>query len=104
MRSEYFPPECFGGKYKPLKKLHFHISRHIVHLGWETPMFFTASFLGQTTSYKTEVQEKKRGDSREKGEEETKSMPHAPVNGYCESNILVSKKDHVSVGIKVKKF
>jgi hypothetical protein len=23
------------------KQLHFHISRHIAHLGWETPVFFT---------------------------------------------------------------
>jgi hypothetical protein len=22
-------------------QLHFHISRHIAHLGWETPVFFT---------------------------------------------------------------
>jgi hypothetical protein len=28
-----------GGKGS--KQLHFHISRHIAHLGWETPMFFT---------------------------------------------------------------
>jgi hypothetical protein len=27
MRSEYFSPECFGGKYKPLKK---HNSRRII--------------------------------------------------------------------------
>jgi hypothetical protein len=24
-------------------QLHFHISRHIAHLGWETPVFFTVS-------------------------------------------------------------
>ena len=58
------------------KQLHFHISRHIAHLGWETPVFFTlstlstygtenseaASFLGQTTSYETEVQEREPWD------------------------------------------
>jgi hypothetical protein len=59
-----------------------------------------ASFLGQTTSYQTEVQERepwdfyewitckekprcafeKRGVVEKRGDEETKSMPHAPVN------------------------
>jgi hypothetical protein len=31
MRSEYFSPECFGGKYKPLKK---HNSRRIISYKW----------------------------------------------------------------------
>ena len=59
-------------------QLHFHISRHIAHLGWETPVFLTlftlstygtvaenseaASFLGQTTSFETEVQEREPWD------------------------------------------
>jgi hypothetical protein len=39
---------------------HFHISRHIAHLGWETPVFFTLFTL---STYGTE----------------TKSMPQVPV-------------------------
>ena len=27
------------------KQLHFHISRHIAHLGWETPLFYTFSLV-----------------------------------------------------------
>ena len=27
------------------KQLHFHISRHIAHLGWETPLFFYPFYL-----------------------------------------------------------
>ena len=27
------------------KQLHFHISRHIAHLGWETPVFFYTFYL-----------------------------------------------------------
>jgi hypothetical protein len=30
-------PLPISGNYK---QLHFHISRHIAHLGWETPLFF----------------------------------------------------------------
>jgi hypothetical protein len=32
------------------KQLHFHISRHIAHLGWETPVFFTLSTYGTVVS------------------------------------------------------
>jgi hypothetical protein len=40
-------------------QLHFHISRHIAHLGW--------------------------------GEEETKSMPHAPVQVMAKAHIASGK-------------
>jgi hypothetical protein len=46
----------------------FNISRHIAHLGWETPVFFTLFTL---STYGTVVSNclkfEKRGDSREKG-------------------------------------
>jgi hypothetical protein len=40
-----FPAKTLWEKYSEYKiegkQLHFHISRHIAHLGWETPVFFT---------------------------------------------------------------
>jgi hypothetical protein len=94
------------------KQLNFHISRHIAHLGWETPVYFTLKLYVNHTICNIWVywrfsmnillilsnEEKrmimkilkkewfiwkfwKKGrGSREKGEEETKSIPHAPVN------------------------
>jgi hypothetical protein len=50
-------------------QLHFHISRHIAHLGWETPVFFTL--------FNENL--KKGGIVEKRGEKETKSMPQVPV-------------------------
>jgi hypothetical protein len=40
-------------------QLHFHISRHIAHLGWETPVFFTLFTL---STYGTVVSKEKKND------------------------------------------
>ena len=97
------------------KQLHFHISRNIAHLGWETPVFFTLftlstygtivihvlfmiydvywycqmkknewlwKFWKRNDLYEN-IEKKGGGVVETRGEEETKSMLHAPVVDNC---------------------